>query len=413
MIPFDAKRIVRYCDIAMEVGLIVFAFSIPTSVSGQDVGKAIAVLAWFIKMGLKRDFEPSRFPLNLEVGLLIVALLLSFPGAINVVASLKKFVVVIGQLSIFFIVISSLTRISQIKRILVVLILATALEAIYTIFQYNGYSIRTLGYSGRGGRVVGTLGMYNSVGGVMGMVIPVIIALLLFVRDVRVRVLGSVALVSALISLFLSSTRGAWIGVAASVSSMAILKTRRAIIGVLAVVVFFAVIFPSLPDRMADRIASIINPDDNVSRIKIWRDTLLIIDGSGFFGVGLDNYGRGYDRVLPDKKHSFHAHNTALNLMAEVGILGLTAFIYLVIHLLMKGWRVHYGGMGDDWLRGISMGVIGGIVNYSVHSMVDYTFSGQVFHIFCLLAGIILSVEHNRMSEGSGARGENQRSTFK
>jgi putative inorganic carbon (hco3(-)) transporter len=100
-----------------------------------------------------------------------------------------------------------------------------------------------------------------------------------------------------------------------------------------------------LPDALhfaVDRVLLVLDPqasDFNFSRLRIWRDTLRMSADHLVLGVGPG----AYDSVLPAYHASSrtvpHAHNQFLHVLAEGGLLGLIAFLFLLRHALHAARR--------------------------------------------------------------------------
>jgi len=82
-----------------------------------------------------------------------------------------------------------------------------------------------------------------------------------------------------------------------------------------------------------ERVALVFDPQArafNFSRLEVWRDTLRMAGDHPLFGVGPG----GFDSALPayhdTARAVSHAHNQFLHVLAELGLVGLAAFLFLL-----------------------------------------------------------------------------------
>src|SRR5207302_3983660 len=95
--------------------------------------------------------------------------------------------------------------------------------------------------------------------------------------------------------------------------------------GALLVVSFLAGLVGPFAVRLAEADANATTFD---GRLLIWGPALQIFAHHMVFGVGVGNFGH----VIGDPSLS-HAHNLYLNIAAERGVLGLAAFVVVIVAL--------------------------------------------------------------------------------
>jgi O-antigen ligase len=115
-------------------------------------------------------------------------------------------------------------------------------------------------------------------------------------------------------------------------------------------------------------------------------------------GVGLDNfaylYGQSYLRAgAVAEPNLSHPHNWVLNVWLELGLLGLIAFVWLVVRF----WTTASSSKG--WL---AAGAMGAMADMLVHGLIDNSyFLVDLAFIFWLIFALSSSVSA-AMSYGSG-----------
>ncbi|HET8630536.1 MAG TPA: O-antigen ligase family protein [Thermomicrobiales bacterium] len=149
------------------------------------------------------------------------------------------------------------------------------------------------------------------------------------------------ASVAVAAGIFLSFSRGAWVGVAVALAGLALLVGRRTV----RVVILGALIVGALllPFTAGARLHALLSGGGSVGlRELIWRSTLAMIRDHPAFGVGLDQFYYQYAPryVLPaawGERFTSHPHDLFLDFWVSLGIMGLAWVAWL---LLAAGWRL-------------------------------------------------------------------------
>lgn len=230
---------------------------------------------------------------------------------------------------------------------------------------------------------------------------------------------GSIAVVSAA-ALLMSWSRGAWLGFVAGLLAMLFFypKKRRQGAGLLAaaaVVGSFLLLVGIqanlIPATVVDRftdfgqglqlddVRGVDISDTNysvVERVAHWQAALSMARDNLWLGVGLGNYADDYSKYAllnwPDPLG--HAHNYYLNLLAEVGVIGLAAYSFL--------WAVvirQTAGLIDSlgWPeRGIALGLMAAWFGLSIHHLVDNLFVNNIYLHVGSMFGLLQLLEMRR-----------------
>lgn len=212
---------------------------------------------------------------------------------------------------------------------------------------------------------------------------------------------------AALCLLFLTFSRGAWIGGAVTIFTLIILALRRSdlisrnaflrwwgnqsrnsrylitsavvlsvTIALLAGVVFYQSL--SLSGRSVDL------------RTRIWNHALTLFSEKPITGYGLFNFGREFERLdsmPPNQPHS-HAHNAILLVAAELGILGLLV-MSLTVFVALKAMDVnwHEAPVKD---QAALTGAYAAVLGFGVHHLLDTPFMMPAIALGGLLALLVV-----------------------
>lgn len=246
------------------------------------------------------------------------------------------------------------------------------------------------------GRIQGSFGHPNQYGGYLVALMPLAAGLALS-RGMsrRMRIFAASAFVLALAPLAASYTRGAVLGlVAGTLLWLAVVRPRQALMTLLAAAVLGTALAPAaFKERLRDN-----NSGDIGLRTDLWRSALDIYSESPVLGVGLDNFSTAYARLPATVSEGSqrrllhqtqvlippHANNLYLTILAEQGIAGTAAFLFLLLAALTMAHRLSRSRGELERVVGIGIGAALGVI--AVHSVLDYTLTSELsLPLFALL----------------------------
>ncbi|HHW27022.1 MAG TPA: hypothetical protein GXX23_06740 [Firmicutes bacterium] len=268
-------------------------------------------------------------------------------------------------------------------------------------------------------RVTGTFTNPIFFAEMMGLALPLSIALLLAKRDWRDRLvlLGFTGLQG--LGLLLSSTRGAWLGFAFAFCVLAVTYDWRMLpVGLVAGAVGLAF----APEIFVQRLLSSFSLTDtsNAYRVSIWRGSISMLKEYLFRGVGLG--AEAFEKIYPEhmiiQTPTPHSHSTFLQFLIEVGLLGFVAMAVFFLIWLYDSLRTVYGERGKWGARWAEVGIVSGAVaavaGNLLHGVIDYTwYSPKVTVAFWVVVGVAAGVASAKLrktesSDGAGDDGNNR-----
>jgi O-antigen ligase len=213
-----------------------------------------------------------------------------------------------------------------------------------------------------------------------------------------------------LTALYVSFSRGAWLGAAAAGLALVAAWPRRGWLGVALVGVGLAAgwaltINGLLPASLTARLAQVgdfTNVTD-VTGINITTENFAIVERLAhwqaaegmardypWLGVGLGNYEVAYPRysLINWPNALGHAHMIYLNVMAETGLVGLAA--YGILWVAVLGLTVRVIGRTQGLSRGLALGLLGAWVALSAHQIVDDLYVNNIPLTLGALLGLLL-----------------------
>jgi len=298
------------------------------------------------------------------------------------------------------------------RRVLIVVAILAAAglsQALIGVWQFGlrGDGVEAFAINERFYRAYGTFQQPNPYAGLLGLVGAVLVGLAAgtFVDSRQLGAcrrcagrrawmqLAAIAVPAGLIvtGLVASWSRGGWMGFGAAMMVLVVLLPRRGWWGLLMVVAVVAVgvglttsgLLPaSIVGRMTGFLSYIrfedvrgagINDESFsvVERMAHWQAALSMWRSRFWRGVGLGCYEAAYDahRLINWPLALGHAHNFYLNLLAEVGTLGLLVYLvwlgaqFVVLTVASRRLR--------GWERGLAIGLAAAWTHLAVHSLVD------------------------------------------
>lgn len=155
------------------------------------------------------------------------------------------------------------------------------------------------------------------------------------------RMLGGIVFLSEGVCLILTWSRGAWLGMLLQLFLFFLLTSRRtrSLLLLSAPMLVTGVFY--LPQTVLRRFGSIVTMADSSIRYRryVWRGMLrMSADHPMGIGVGEDVFIRMYaNYAVSGTERVMHAHSVFLQLLCEIGVVGLLVFCLLVLFLILRG----------------------------------------------------------------------------
>jgi O-antigen ligase len=312
--------------------------------------------------------------------------------------------VIIEPVLFYFLIVDVIKGRRGLLRLLDFFMLAAVLVALYGLWQFV-QSSGTLVVEGVS-RVDSVYEQPNNLALYLGRAAPLAACLALFLPWGWRKGLYGLATLPLAATLFLTFSRGGWIGatvamvVAVSVglrwqwgwiSSKVPRAFRIWLVGVGATVLLLGlvglVLFPKLPERILD-------PGSSLLRFTIWGSALHMGIDHPVFGIGpdqfLNQFQAGYgpcqqtDQGVQSTEQGFnecftsHPHNIFLDYWLTLGIMGVIVLVWLLWRYYRESinlarWAASRVG-ADPLARALALGLIAAMTDFFVHGLVDNSY---------------------------------------
>jgi len=335
----------------------------------------IVISGWIIVKRLPLMLSRSiKYPLILFVLVLFISVL--FSG--NKIVSIKELYKYISGISLFLI--SASLSYGDRKRVLSVIVASGFLVSLLAIYQYFFGFQHVLDYLTRQKvsndfildyisrrRAFCPFVTPNTLGGYLAVIIP-----LTLIYKNKIWIL--IPLSSALL---LSKSLGALLSILLALVIYFCLRgklEKKEIVLFSGLLVLFGLIFVARSGVQKQDLQPIFS---TVMRLRYWRDTLRIIHSFPFTGVGLGNFNLIQSR---------YAHNSYLQIWAEMGILGLFSLLWLILTILKRSLK----NIKNSTLNNQIVALTAANAVFLIHNFVDFSFFlPEVTLIWWLIMGLL------------------------
>jgi len=294
----------------------------------------------------------------------------------------------------YFVAVIMFKNISNIKKFLMLYMVALSIIVIYTVIQHAKY-----GFEEDAGHWVMSP-FYNdhtAYGAILAMFLPVGVGFLFFPgikKPLRVFIL--IVLTLLLVGIILSYSRAAWISVLVAIGVFVVIMLRIRFY-VLAVSFLFILgtlftfqnqILDKLSKNKQDSsgnlsehvqsISNISSDASNLERINRWQAALRLFNERPIVGWGPGTYQFVYSPFQSSQEKTIistnlgdkgNAHSEYLGSLADMGIPGMLIFILLATFVIITGLRVYK--YGDTNVRYIALMALLGLITYFTHGFLN------------------------------------------
>ena len=185
--------------------------------------------------------------------------------------------------------------------------------------------------------------------------------------------------------------------------SAVILITSLMVIDLFLVGAFFGV------EKLADRMAQT-SLEHDAGRVEVSINTLNLLKDYPLVGAGAGSFHLVYSRYRGDgiAQYYDHAHQDYLEIMADVGVVGIGLLGLVVMSSFWAALKALYYRR-DRLMRGMAFASIMGITALLIHSTVDFNLqipaNAATFMVVLALGWIALNLERRQKGEADGHRG--------
>lgn len=387
-LPFKIGFTPTFLDLAL--GMLFVAWLLPLIVGEQPriIGTPVgATVLSFLLLAL------VAFVMGLSHGALTTYLL-------------RHFAEIVLSILLFYLVVNTVHDVARLRRLMRMLILFASLAALLGIVLYvipETLAIRALSALGRFGyptgpgviwhirddpslmkRATGTSVHPNVLGSLLNLGLVMLVPQLLAKRPLIPRLLGIVLALVLGVGLVLTVSRSAMLGAALAIVVISALRYPKFLPGLLALLVVVALLPWS--QGLIQHFIEGFRAQDLSTKMRLgeYKDTLILIQRYPIFGVGFSG--------APDIDIYVAVASLYLIIAAQMGLVGLTAFLAVVALVLWRFWVHREAARRSGDLEPLWYGLHAGVISALISGTFDHFFFSLDFHhsvtLFWLLIGL-------------------------
>lgn len=394
------------------------AVELPGGITFTQVLFVLVLGIWFAWQALRGDRRLHITGIALGLFLFLLTTLPSLWNTTSLPDSLAEISRWIVTILSYIIIVNSVQTRRDMNGLIAVMLVAGMSEALLGLFQaYAGAGPASFNVAGLLTRAYGTIGAPNSFAGYINMSVPLAFAVAAYQwgrwvtarraapylerpdfvswQHLRTPILLSLVAITLFWTMVTSLSRGAWIGLFIGVLVMVMSLGKRAVGAISAIVastVLLLVLFSinALPSVVSDRFGLLVsqltvfdprgivpNPDNYavVERMVHWQVAGNMFLSSPVVGVGIGNFNVLFNKfgVQGWPYSRGHAHNYYLHLLAEVGLVGFSGYMIMLITAFATAYRAlrRIRARKDVYGEIVIIGALGILATFSMHNFFE------------------------------------------
>ena len=391
----------------------------------------VGLMLWGFNILKKEELKIISNPLNIPVLSFIIICVLSLIWSNNPFISLKELPLFLAGPLLYFIIVNDIYNERQINRIISAILIMGGLFGIYGILQYNGIDFSFwIGNYGRG-KVFGLFGNVGYFAEYLILPLPIAISLFLVSKNKTIKILLLIGILTMASTITLTFTRTSYLSLVISFIFMLLLfvisrgkrlfkENKKIFIVILTAIVLIVSLFV-IPTSLNEKGTILSKIKERVSisqlgsefstgrRVAIWKYTIPMIKDYPLLGSGIGSFkynslryqakffDQGDNRALYPYGVADKTHNEYLQLGAELGIIGLIIFIWLIFAYFNYGLKI-LKREKDRYKQGVIIGLMGSVMAFLIDSIfwfpLHHSFTSSLFWL-CLGLLVVMGLKED------------------
>lgn len=228
----------------------------------------------------------------------------------------------------------------------------------------------------------------NVMAGSLALILPISIGWFLFAwRDLTIgeKILAVFSSLSMFTVLMLTQSRGAWIAIFAVLVFFPLFRWRWGwILSLLGISATAGLVYVIGITKVMNAIVSGGSIRGIQGRLEIWERAYYMIRDFPFTGIGMGSFTQVVDALYPftigNPGTIFHAHNLFLQIGADLGVIGLFAWVAIFVIHLIQAWKSRLDGIKrhQPLIGAAGFALAGSFLVMAIHGVTDAVVWGMV-----------------------------------
>ena len=339
---------------------------------------------------LQKDKQENTFPFFLPICLYIFVIFLSAVNTPDLFGTLKGTLRATVYVLFSVVVYTVVQNRTTLKRLFIASFPSAAVAVIWTVIVLV-YHIDAWQWTSAYRSAPFT--NYSVYGAFTALFFLVCLSRFLFDNSQYDRVLWTVWFVCFGVGLLMCFSRGVWLSVIVAVGFM-LLQLGRGVthkkvlfVGAACLILLACLSLPSIYNIFVERISSTVDLSyaSNRARLLRWGQAFVMFVENPILGKGYGAFAMLYEEDVAlvgsyTAQYQLGAHSEYLQVMAELGIVGLAVWIWLNLAFLRYGFRA-LKTLSDGFYRAIVIGLMAAEISLMVHFTVNNLLNGDAIGV--------------------------------
>lgn len=400
------KKTLRILDLIIYWAIIFIPFFMAIAPAPTNVFMGFLIAAFLVKKLLKKEALFAKTPVNIPILAFFIITCVSVINSINFPDSFRGGIArLLYSVFVFFIVAEEVKERKHLNLVIISLFLGALLVSIDSICQVvsgrdfiRGYStIINVGLI----RATASFKDSNILGIYLSAITPLIFGLTLYYFKPPKKFFLILLSLIVFTGIALTYSRPTLLAIYVILLFFGITRKDKALIILLLI---SAVLFPLMLPKSVKNWAKEVEYNPlrfmcNDDRIATYRNSLNMIKAHPIIGLGANTYMKNYKKYkeFPEYRNvvtqdTMYAHNMYLQMAAELGLIGLAIFFWLLFRIFTGGWLI-YGFLKEEYLKITCLSILASLVAFLVNGLTESSlYYSRVALIFWYLAGLLFSL---------------------
>ncbi|MFA6255185.1 MAG: O-antigen ligase family protein [Patescibacteria group bacterium] len=369
----------------------------------------VTFLVPFIKSLLTKSYhlQPTSYFLKWPILLIIIASTIGVILSPDKTAAAGLWKAYFIEPLLFYLILINVLKTQKDKEILLwSLGISTLVISLLAIYQkFTGFGIAEAGWvAAEHRRVTSIFTSPNAIGLYLGPILAIYFGWLLSeIKNFKATILKLLIIIPSILAVIFTVSQGTWLGLAAAIVFLAFFgwnkpahqnfwcAGKKWTTLIVLVLIITCLVIPITQHQVLDLIT--LQDTSGQNRLILlqmsWQH-LLTNPLNFIFGAGINGFAQIQDQLRDPLKMEalLYPHNILLNFWLEIGLLGLIAFVWIIIKFFKTGFRS--SGLGARGSGLLILGVLAAMITILVHGLIDVPyFKNDLAVLFWVIIGLL------------------------